>query len=50
MNKNFNKYNRNQLAFIAEYNEMVDALLDGDVDTVLGLKVVDLKGEAERYE
>tara|TARA_R110001583_G_scaffold10036_3_gene46835 strand:- start:109 stop:237 length:129 start_codon:yes stop_codon:yes gene_type:complete len=42
MNKNFNKYNRNQLAFIAEHNEMVE--------TVLGLKVVDLKEEAERYE
>jgi hypothetical protein len=24
MNKNFDKYNRNQLKFIAEYNEMED--------------------------
>ena len=39
MNKNFDKYNRNQLAFIAEYNE-----------TVLGLKVSEIKNEASKYE
>ena len=42
MNKNFDKYNRNQLAFIAEYNDYVE--------TVLGLEVEDIKGEASKYE
>jgi len=41
MNKNFNKYNRNQLAFIAEYNARFE---------VLGLQVEDIKGEASKYE
>jgi len=40
MNKNFNKYNRNQLAFIAEYNARFE---------VLGLQVEDIKGEAQKY-
>ena len=42
MNKNFDKYNRNQLAFIAEYNEMVE--------TVLGIEVEDIKNEVNKYE
>ena len=41
MNKNFDKYNRNQLAFIAEYNARFE---------VLGLQVEDIKGEASKYE
>ena len=42
MNKNFDKYNRNQLNFIAEYNTYIE--------TVLGLEVEDIKNEASKYE
>ena len=42
MNNNFNRYARNQLSMEAEQNEIYEM--------VLGLRVVDLKEEAERYE
>ena len=47
MNKNFDKYNRNQLAFIAEYNTTVLGLDRGYSN---GLEADDIEGEAQRYQ